>query len=554
MFYLSKKVVGIDLHDHSAQVVELKQVANEISLEAYNRVIVPSQVIRDGEVKKDREQEFKGMVMDFLAGANPLPIETKNIAIILPAKQTFVHIFKMPGTLGEQEIRKSIPFEAETIIPFPIQDVYWDITILEGAPEKKGEHLPKYILFAAIPKEVADEYAHLFESMGLTPYLFGVNVEALKYAFKSQLPSDKATLIIDWGTLSTNYLLLKNNEIYHFFSSNDGGGHLIQVLAKEAGVDQNTLITQWKEEKLATDKCLPTIIDFIERDYRVANGIIAEKEMSKIIGPIENIYLTGEFVNLPKIYELAIKNFPDKKVKIGDPRQGLLIHPDRFMPMNDEKIQKSPHATYFTSAIGIALRALLAKGNDDGINLLPDRLKQKFLTKRNAILITAVTLGMSLLSLLLATYIFILNQSLTYDRLHLEIKKSSVEQMIYGTRYEEIRSAITTFNEEVTALTTVDASLFSVTKTLEDIMLIIPDGIKITLLKYNDYDLWFEMAGVADNREDLLGLQHALEEEKFISDVVAPISNFDEKEQISFVMKLTLNFPELTPYGTNSDS
>lgn len=554
MFHLSKKVVGIDLHDHSAQVVELKQTANEISLEAYNRVIVPSQVIHDGEVKKDHEQEFKGMVMDFLAGANPLPIETRNIAIILPAKQTFVHIFKMPGNLGEQEIRKSIPFEAETIIPFPVQDVYWDITILDGAPEKKDDHPPKYVLFAAIPKDVADEYAHVFESMGLTPYLFGVNVEALKYAFTSQLPADKATLIIDWGTLSTNYLLIKNNEIYHFFSSNDGGGHLMQVLAKEAGVDQNTLITQWKEEKLATDKCLPTIIDFIERDYRVAENIIAEKEMSKTIGPIESIYLTGEFVNLPKIYELAIKNFPNKKVQIGDPRQGLLIHPDRFMPMNDEKNQKSPHATYFTSAIGIALRALLAKGNDEGINLLPDRLKQKFLTKRNAILITATALLMSLMSLLFATYIFILNQSLTYNRMHLEIKKSAIEQMIYGTRYEEIRSAITTFNAEVSALRAVDDSLFSVTQTLKDIMELVPDGIKISLLKYNDADLWFEIAGVADNREDLLSLQHAFENAKFISDVVAPISNFDEKEQISFIMKLTLNFSELTPYGTDSNS
>ena len=210
MFRLPKKVVGMDLHDHSAQVVELKQGQTDISLEAYNRVILPAHVIHDGEVKPDREQEFKGMILDFLQGANPNAIESKNVAIILPAKKTFAHIFKMPGNFGEQEIKKAIPFEAETVIPFPIQDVYWDTTVLSSIPATKDDPVPnKYVLFAAIPKEIADTYARLFEGMWLTPYLFGVNVEALKYVLREQIEPDKASLIIDLGTLSTNYLILK---------------------------------------------------------------------------------------------------------------------------------------------------------------------------------------------------------------------------------------------------------------------------------------------------------------------------------------------------------
>jgi type IV pilus assembly protein PilM len=555
MFRLPKKVVGIDLHDHSAQVVELKQGQTDISLESYNRVILPAHVIRDGEVKSDREQEFKGMVLDFLEGSNPNPIESKNVAIILPAKKTFAHIFKMPGNLGEQEIKKAIPFEAETIIPFPIQDVYWDITVLSSTEPTKDDPVPNiYVLFAAIPKEIADTYARLFESMGLTPYLFGVNVEALKYVLRDQIEKDKASLIIDLGTLSTNYLILKNSEIYHFFSSNEGGGALLQRLAKDIGMDQNTLITQWREEKLATDKFLPKIKEFIQENYNVASGIIDEKEATESIGEVNNIYLTGEFINLPQIYELAIETFAGKKVEIGDPRSGLSIRSDRFLPMHEQKNEKSPHATYFTSAIGIALRVLLAKGHDDGINLLPDRLKQNFLTKKNAIMITAATLIMSLISLLIGTYVFVLNQTLVYDRMNLEIKKSAIEKMIYGTRYEEIRDAIVTFNAEVTALREVDSSLFSVAHTLDEITTMIPEGVQMTFLQFNDADLYFEMAGIAENREALLDLQHTFEEAPFISEVIAPISNFDEKEEISFVMKLNLNFAELPSYATDTHS
>ncbi len=555
MFHLPKKVVGIDLHDHSAQVVELKQRQTEISLESYNRVMIPSHVIRDGQIRQDREQEFKGMVQDFLKGANPTPIESKNIAIILPAKQTFVHIFKMPGNLGEAEIKKAIPFEAETIIPFPIQDVYWDITILKSAPvSKKEPAAAKYVLFAAVPKDIADTYARLFESMGLNPYLFGVNVEALKYVFKEQVDSEQVSLIIDLGTLSTNYLILKNGEIDHFFSSNEGGGDLVEVMAKESGLDQNTVASQWREDKLETDKLLPMIKDFLKKNYNVANGIISDSEAKEGVGEIKHIYLTGEFVNLPKVYEVATESFLDKEVMIGDPRKSLSIRSDRFLAMHEEKNEKSPHATYFTSAIGIALRTLLAKGSDEGINLLPDRLKKNFSTKRNAILITIATVMMSLISLTIATGIFVLNQSLVYDRMNLEIKKAGVEQMVYGTRYEEIREAITTFNAEVIALRGIDATLFSVTHTLNDVLTLVPEGINVTFLEFNDAELWVEIVGIADTRETLLSLQNAFEEADFISEVVAPISNFDEKEEISFTMKLTLNFAELTPYATNSNS
>ena len=138
--------------------------------------------------------------------------------------------------------------------------------------------------------------------------------------------------------------------------------------------------------------------------------------------------------------------------------------------------------------------------------------------------------------------------------MHLESRKASIEQMVYGTRYEDIRSGITIFNAEIATLKMVDASLFSVNNTLEQIIEIIPPGIEVTFLQYSDADLWFEIVGVADSRETLLELKQSFEEATFISDVVAPISNFDAKEEISFTMKLNLNFSELTPYATESNS
>ncbi len=551
MKLLPKKVVGIDLHDHSAQLVELKSVNQNVSLEAYNRYIIPPNVIQEGEIKK--EDEFKKAIQNFLKNTNPKPISAKNIAVIFPARKTFTHIFKFPANLNEDEIKKAIPYEAETIIPFSIQDVYWDFSILRKEAET-SKHASQYVMFAAIPKKIADQYARLLESIGLTPYLFGIHVEALEHALMKQADPQKATLVIELGTLSTNYLIVKNRAVYHYFSSNEGGGEVIEALAKEFNTEESAIIDKWEQNKLDTKYFMPITKEFILKDYKMAQGIIQEQEANKEIGPIQEVILTGEFLNLPQVYELAKTSFPNQAVSIGDPKGGLDIKAEKFLPLQKEHGGPTSYATYFTSAIGIALRVLRGKGGNGGINLLPDRLKQSFMNKKHAILIAVASILMCMISLLAGTFLFFKHQTLIYERLNLEIRKSAIEKMIYGTRYEEIRDDITAFNNEVSILKTIDNNLVSTPLMLEDIEALLPSGVTLTSMNFNDTDLSIEMAGIADTREDLLQLQYNFEEALFIEEVIAPISNFDESSQISFILKLTLNFIELAPYATSSHS
>lgn len=551
MSFLPKKVVGIDLHDHSGHLVELKLMNKNISMEAYNRVLIPANIIRDGEIKK--EDEFKKAILEFLKNANPKPIDSKNVAIIFPSRKTFTHIFKFPINLREEEIKKAIPYEAETIIPFGIQDVYWDFTILYKDSEK-DKHASQYVLFAAVPKSIADQYAKILESMDLSPYLFGIHVEALQHALLHQVDSEKTTLVIELGTLSTNYMILKNQKIHYFFSSNEGGGQVVSALAKEFNVEESAIIKKWEENKLETKYFLPTIKKFILEDYKIGQTIVLEQEANKRIGRIQEVILTGEFLNLPQVYDLAKTAFPNQTVSVGDPKKGLQIEDEKFLPAHKEEGSRIPYSTYFTSAIGIALRVLRGKGGNGGINLLPDRLKENFLNRRNTLLFGAIAVTMCAISLFAGTHFFFKHQSLTFDRLNLEIRKSAIEKMIYGTRYGEIRESITTFNTEVNILSTIDNSLFSTPALLDNVYETFPSGITIGSIRFSDSELNIEISGIADTREDLLQLQQNLENTAFIDEVIAPISNYDQRSQISFVLKLNLNFIELPPYATQDSA
>lgn len=542
----SKKMIGIDFHDYSAQLVELKLANNKFHLEAYNRITIPPNVIREGEIIQ--EENLKLALTNLLKTANPKQIESKNIAVIFPSSKVFSHIFTFPANLNEDDIKKSLPYEAEKVIPFSINDVYWDFTTLYKE-DPKQKHASQEVLFVAIIKETADKYVDILRSLKLTPSLLGVDVESLQYGIRQQADPTKPSLIIDIGTLSTNYLIIQHGIVKHYFSENNGGKHLINELSKEFQIPEAIILEQ-KEKGTLEAKYQPQITEFLSHRYKTGVKILNNYLTKYNLQNGNTAFLTGEFLNLPQYKELAETHIGKDKIAIGDPRKYLTIENSRFENTQSENKTSVPYSTYFINAAGIAMRGLLHK-TGNGINLLPDSLKESFLNRRYSLSMAITSILIAIISLSLTVYLFFLHQNLTYQRLSLEIQKSTIEKVIYGTRYQDIRKEIEDFNKEVSELSAINNSMFSVSKTIEKIKNLIPNDITITEINYSDDTLSFDIAGIAPNREILLKTHQNLKTAPFIEEVITPISNYDEKFKISFTLTAKLIFKELPPYGTN---
>lgn len=540
MKILPKKVVGINFHDHMIQLVELREPNGDIWLEAYNRLPIPEGVIKDGIIEK--EEDFKILIHDLFRKANPKPVEPKNVTILLPPKVTFTHIFSFPSKLTEKEVMKAIQYEAEMVIPFPIHDLYWDTTIIE----KDGDGY-QYALFAGIQKKIADKYTEAFRGAGITPTLFGIHVEALKYALEQTLPEEEFSLIIDLGALSTNYLTVKGQTIKHYLSSNEGTLALVQDISKKFPIfSSESLFENW--EKYKNDQKFKEIIGkFIKDKYKTATDIIAKKQMKDKVDGIKNIFLTGEYSNLPGFYDLAQKQFSNIKISIGDPKTGLKVKDENFIKQSEKNKIKPPYSIYFTDVIGVAISKLRTKENRN-INLIPTWLKRNFLNKKIEISITIGLICMSLISLAIAGFVSVTHQKLNYERMNLEIAKSSIELTLYGTRYQEIKEDLEAFNDEITTLSNIDNGLFSVPTVINNILAVVPTNVIITSISFKDKDLAFSMSGIAENRDALLSLQSAFKELSLIDTVNIPLSSYDKKEQVPFQINLTLKFSELSKY------
>ena len=286
---LKKNVVGIALHDHFAQLVELGADHGSPALLAYNRVALEGGIIEDGIIKN--EELLKAAISELFAKASPGPAKSKNISMILPSRVTFIHIFKFSADLGKKDIKQAIPLQAETIIPFPIADVYWDFSIL-GSTSNGKEREEQYVLFAAVPKKIADQYLAVFESIRMTPKLFVIHPETLPMALEKQVNENKETLIIDLGGLSANYLVVKDGVTKAFFSSNEGSNSLMQKISANHAVAEADLYQHW--EKLKMHKNIaPTIQKFIEAVYVQAEALISEHKASGVLKKVEKVLLTG---------------------------------------------------------------------------------------------------------------------------------------------------------------------------------------------------------------------------------------------------------------------
>jgi len=538
MFLFPKKIVGLDFHDYFAQVIELKSYGKNTVLTAFNRVAIPPNVIRDGEILN--EDELKKILSVFFETANPQPIRSKNVVCSFPAKKIFTHIFTFPAILSERELRKAIPFEAETVIPFSVQDVYWDFRILYK-DEVNKKHASQTVLFACVPKAVADTYTDLLASMGLIPVAFTIPAECAEYALRKQLPKDKNSFVIDVGSLVTTYSIFEKGVLKNSSMSLKSGKSLILNMAKKYQVSEAELIDQ--KEKNSFDKIyLPEVQNFVRET--LAEG---QKFLSK--ADISDVFITGEFLNLPDFFETAKKTFPNQTVSFGDPRIGLEIDYDKFLPL-DKKAGTIPYSIYFTEAIGLALKGLGQKIND-GMNLLPDKLRESFASKKTSAIVGVSSVLLTILTLVTATFVTLKHQELGYKRADTEVKKEALQQMVYGTRYQQIKDAINSFNNEVSALSDVQNVLFSMPALLDGITESVADGVHLLSINFIDSDLSVEMSGVADNRESLLKTQKNLEEAPFVEELIAPLSNFDTKADISFVMKAKLKFNELKKYGAD---
>lgn len=193
-FYRDKPVFGLDIGFASMKVMQIdtsdKPVITGYGVAAFDPASVNEGVIVNHEaIAKAAIDLFQNKIVG--------DISTKRVAFTIPASRTFSRVIKLPA-LAPKELAEAVRTEAEQYIPVPIDQLYMDYDII-SQNDKESE------LFAvAVPKKIIDSYTTLSRLMGLEAVAMESTIAAAARLFLKTNTHDIPTVLIDFGSISTD--------------------------------------------------------------------------------------------------------------------------------------------------------------------------------------------------------------------------------------------------------------------------------------------------------------------------------------------------------------
>lgn len=194
-FYHDKPVFGFDLGHSSLKVMQVDTSKPQLRVMGYGTTTFDVSAVKDGVIVKPEliAKAVKDMFEHHLIG----DIRTRRVAVSIPSYRAFSRSLLLPK-LKPHEVEDAVRLEIEQYIPMPLDDLYYDYHITNEGEEQTE-------LFAvAFPKAMVDSYLVLTELMGLEVVLVETTMAGAARLFNHDRHSDVATVIIDFGSLTSD--------------------------------------------------------------------------------------------------------------------------------------------------------------------------------------------------------------------------------------------------------------------------------------------------------------------------------------------------------------
>ncbi|MGZ6004622.1 MAG: type IV pilus assembly protein PilM [Candidatus Saccharimonadales bacterium] len=193
-FYRDKPVFGLDIGFASMKAMQI-DTSDKPKIVGYGVSSFDSNAIKDGVIV-DHETLAKAAIELFKNGIIG-DISTRRVAFTVPAARTFSRVIKLPN-LAPKELAEAVRTEAEQYIPMPIDELYMDYDIIARS-DKEIE------LFAvAVPKKIIDSYMMFSRLTGLETVAMESTIGAAARLFLKTNAHDIPTVLIDFGSVSTD--------------------------------------------------------------------------------------------------------------------------------------------------------------------------------------------------------------------------------------------------------------------------------------------------------------------------------------------------------------
>ena len=159
---MAARVVGLDIGTFAVRAAEMTVGTDAPVLNAFGQVTLPPGAVRNGEVV---DTEAVGAAIRRLWAEARLSART--VVVGVANQRVIVRQAELPA-MREEDMRSALQFEAQELIPIPVEDAILDFQVLEHVPGPEGEARAR-ILLAAAQRDMVRTHLAAVERGGLTP-------------------------------------------------------------------------------------------------------------------------------------------------------------------------------------------------------------------------------------------------------------------------------------------------------------------------------------------------------------------------------------------------
>lgn len=175
---MATRVVGLDLGSFGVRAVELSIGNGQPTLERFAQVTLPPGAVRDGEVV-DAGAVSATIRRLWTEGG----FKSKRVVVGVANQRVIVRLADMP-TMTESDLQAALQYEAQELIPIPVEDAILDFQILDDIVTSDGDPRMR-VLLAAAQKDMVRSHLAAAEGAGLRADLVDVESFALVRALAS---------------------------------------------------------------------------------------------------------------------------------------------------------------------------------------------------------------------------------------------------------------------------------------------------------------------------------------------------------------------------------
>ncbi|HJP96755.1 MAG TPA: type IV pilus assembly protein PilM [Candidatus Saccharimonadales bacterium] len=333
---------GLDIGTTAIRLVELHGSGNVRNLVKYAYVPVDSKIVLS-DAKSD-QQKLAQVIKDLLSQAH---MTTRNVAVGIPSQRVFTAVVDF-DRLPQAELAKAIQYQADSLIPTPLDKSKIDWAVIGDSPKDKTK---VEVLLSSVENDFVENRLDLLESIGLDVIAFEPDNLALTRALIAQ-DTMAPQMVLDIGSKSTDLVITMNGAPRLTRAIPTGAEAIVRAAAQNLNIDDKQARQFVFKFGLGKDKLEGRIYDAIIGTVDILTGEIDKSikffQSRYTDGKIARVIVTGGASALPE-FPLYLANKFGVEVEIGNAWRNVAFAPDR----QNELLAVSNH---FGVAAGLAER------------------------------------------------------------------------------------------------------------------------------------------------------------------------------------------------------